>query len=47
MAGPWFTVQESGNTWETIETIWISNGDEHQRVHVQLWTRLEDYDDEM
>ncbi len=46
MAGPWFTVQESGTTWQTIDTFWISNGREHEKVRLEIRTQLEEYDDE-
>ena len=36
MAGPWFTVQPSGSDWQTLETIWLSNGPEHTQVQVQM-----------
>ncbi len=26
MAGPWFTVHETGADWKTLDKIWISDG---------------------
>jgi hypothetical protein len=42
VAGPWFTVQESGRDWQELDRIWLSNGTEHTRVRVELKMRLED-----
>jgi hypothetical protein len=36
VAGPWFTVQESGTYWEDFDVIWISNGEDHDRVRVEM-----------
>ena len=46
MAGPWFTVIESGDDWNEMETIWISNGRDHERVRVELQVRLEEARDD-
>ena len=27
MGGPWFAVHESGNDWQRLGSVWISNGD--------------------
>lgn len=35
VAGPWFTVHKSANDWQTMDTIWISNGDKTNRALVQ------------
>ena len=42
MAGPWFTVVRSGGEWETLETIWLSNGSETERVRVEFKVELEE-----
>ncbi len=42
MAGPWFTVVESGNEWQELDSIWISNGSDHERVRVEIQVRLEE-----
>ena len=39
-AGPWFTVQQTGSDWETIDTVWLSDGAEQTRVQVQIRMRL-------
>ena len=41
MAGPWFTVQESGNDWQRLEHIWISNGQQDCEGHVEIKVELE------
>ena len=40
MAGPWFTVRESGPDWEEVDVIWISNGEDHDRVRVEMRVEL-------
>ena len=42
MAGPWFTVQESGEAWRHVDSIWISNGKGHEKVTVEVRVQLED-----
>jgi hypothetical protein len=43
VAGPWFTVQETGADWETLETFWLSDGgNEQTRVRVDIKLRLEE-----
>ncbi len=39
MAGPWFTVQRSGE-WKRLDTIWISNGDQNDQSFVELKVEL-------
>ena len=45
MAGPWFTVRESGGAWQTVETIRLSDGARDERVRVELRVELEAADD--
>ena len=42
MAGPWFTVQESGEEWKQVDSIWISNGERHARVRVEMRVQLQE-----
>ena len=42
VAGPWFSVQKSGADWKRLDTVWLSNGLEQERVHVEIKVRLED-----
>ncbi len=35
MAGPWFTVHRSGDDWQTLEKIWLSNGSRTNHALVQ------------
>ena len=46
VAGPWFTVRESGDDWHTLDTIWISNGKTDDRARVELRLELEEVTDE-
>ena len=36
MAGPWFTVQRSGDGWQTVDRIWISNAGKNAVADVQV-----------
>ena len=40
MAGPWFTVQESGEEWKKISNIWISNGQDDCKGRIEMRIRL-------
>lgn len=40
MAGPWFTVIESNATWQTADTILISDGKQHVRGSVEIKVEL-------
>ena len=42
MAGPWFTVQEGGDTWHRLDTIWISDGRNPSRAHLEIRVQLEE-----
>jgi hypothetical protein len=41
VAGPWFTVQKSGSDWETLDTIWLSNGKRGEQAKVQIRLRID------
>ena len=45
VAGPWFTVQQTGSDWETLDRIWLSNGDRDDPAQVQVRLRLEEPDE--
>ena len=36
MAGPWFTVQESGSQWQKLGQVWISNGDKDCKGQIEI-----------
>ena len=36
MAGPWFTVQRSGDDWQVVDNIWISNEGRNARARVEI-----------
>jgi len=40
VAGPWFTVQESGEDWKEISKIWISNGHDDCKGRIEMRIRL-------
>ena len=42
MGGPWFTVAESGEQWNVIDNLWISNGDEHERARLMIRVQLDE-----
>ena len=42
MAGPWFTVLESGADWREVGRIWVANGETHEAVRVELRVTLEE-----
>lgn len=46
MAGPWFTVHRSGGDWKKLDQIWISNGQEDCRGHIEMRITLTDPADE-
>ncbi len=41
MAGPWFAVLESGDTWHTLDTVTISNGSKNTLARVEIRLELE------
>ena len=40
MAGPWFTILESGEDWKEISKIWISNGQDDCKGRIEARIRL-------
>ena len=42
MAGPWFTVQEEKDGWQTLDRIWLSNGKKNGIGRIQLKIRLDE-----
>lgn len=46
MGGPWFTVLESGDDWQHVDSLWISDGARERTVRVEIRVRLEDNSDE-
>jgi hypothetical protein len=42
VGGPWFTVQESGSDWQTLDEIWISNGNTNDRARIELRLEFEE-----
>jgi hypothetical protein len=40
VAGPWFTVQKSSDTWHTVDRIWISNGRKNSQARVEIKLKL-------
>ena len=40
VAGPWFTVVESGAEWQDVEAIWVSDGAKDMKGRVQLRVEL-------
>ena len=42
MAGPWFTVQESGSDWHRLDTVSLSNGNENSLASIEIRLELED-----
>lgn len=45
-AGPWFTVQKSGDDWKELDTVWLSNGSEHVQVKVEIRMALEEMEED-
>ena len=42
MAGPWFAVLENGSDWERLDTLWISDGNDHERARLEIRVRLDE-----
>ena len=36
MAGPWFTVQKSGDDWQELGPLWLSNGEQDGKGHIEV-----------
>jgi hypothetical protein len=41
VAGPWFTVQRDSSDWHTLDTLWLSNGEEDIKARVEVRVSLE------
>ena len=41
MAGPWFAVHRSGDDWQELSGIWVSNGREDSKGKIELRVELE------
>ncbi len=46
MAGPWFTVHRSGDDWQLLDRIWISDGGKNARARVEAKVELEPINDD-
>ena len=48
MAGPWFTVRESGSEWQELGRVWLSDGAHDGGASLQYRVRLEgdDWEDD-
>jgi hypothetical protein len=45
-AGPWFTVRDQDDGWQTLDRIWISNGETHEVATLEYRSILLAPDDE-
>jgi hypothetical protein len=36
VAGPWFTVQKSGDEWQEMGQVWISNGSADCKGRIEI-----------
>lgn len=45
MAGPWFTVQESGSDWQELGRVWISDGQQDCMGRIEIRLELEEIPD--
>ncbi len=41
MAGPWFTIHKSGDDWQQLGKVWISNGEDDCRGRIEIRVELE------
>ena len=41
MAGPWFTVQRSGDDWQRLGQNWISNGKQDCKGQIEIRVELD------
>ena len=44
MAGPWFTVHRSGDDWQEMGRLWISNGKEDGKGRFEVRVQFEEVD---
>ena len=42
MAGPWFTVHRSGDDWQEVGWLWISNGTEDCKGRFEVRVQFEE-----
>jgi hypothetical protein len=45
VAGPWFTVFKSGDDWQELGRVWISNGQEDCIGRIEIRVELEEIPD--
>lgn len=45
MGGPWFTVQTTQSSWQTVDTLWVSNGREDEKARLELRVSLKPFPD--
>jgi hypothetical protein len=36
VAGPWFTVQKTGDDWRELGQLWISNGEQDGKGRIEV-----------
>ena len=41
MAGPWFSVHDDSDAWQTLDTLWFTDGDRRETVRVELRASLD------
>jgi hypothetical protein len=44
VAGPWFAVHRSGDDWQDLGQVWISNGRQDCQGRIQIRIELEERD---
>jgi len=44
VAGPWFAVHRSGDDWQDLGQVWISNGRQDCQGRIQIRVELEEQD---
>ena len=45
MAGPWFAVQRSGEDWQRLGQVWISNGRRDAKGQIEIKLELAEVGD--
>jgi hypothetical protein len=45
VAGPWFTVHKSGDDWQELGRVWISNGHEDCIGRIEIRVEIEEIPD--
>lgn len=45
MAGPWFTVERSGDEWRELGQVWVSNGADDCQGRIEIRLELEEAPD--